>query len=342
MSKKVAVVILNWNGLGFLKQFIGNVVANTDPNLADIVVADNGSTDGSIDFLKESYSSVKTILLDKNYGFTGGYNRSIAKIDNEYTVLLNSDVEVTPGWLNPLVDAMDANSTLGACMPKILAYHDNDSFEYAGASGGFIDRFGYPFCRGRILSTVEKDAGQYNEPTNVFWASGASLMVRTSLYKELEGLDDDFFAHMEEIDFCWRLQHKGYSVMVIPQSTIFHVGGGTLPNNNPRKMYLNFRNSLLMLLKNLPKRNLFTTLFVRMVLDGAAGIAFLLKGNWGFFVAVLKAHRDFYRMFGLFYRKRKQIGKHRPRGLYKRSIIFSYILGGKRRFSDLNQTFLSS
>ncbi|WP_047448786.1 glycosyltransferase family 2 protein [Alistipes sp. ZOR0009] len=334
---RVAVIILNWNGITFLKQFLPSVIANTPAAIADIIVADNGSNDESVQHIKATHPSVQIIQFDRNYGFTGGYNKAISSINHEYTVLLNSDVEVPQGWLEPLVAEMDKNKEVGACMPKIIAQQNKDSFEYAGASGGFLDKFGYPFCRGRILSSLENDNGQYDNPTPVFWASGACLMVRTRLYRELGGLDSDFFAHMEEIDFCWRLQHEGYKVMAYPQSKVYHVGGGTLPNNNPRKMYLNFRNSLLMLTKNLPKRLLFRTLFIRMILDGAAGIVFLLQGKWSFFVSVLKAHRDFYKMADKFIEKRKSISKHSTLGLYKKSIILSYVVKGKKTFSRLNK-----
>lgn len=340
MSKKVAVIILNWNGVNFLSQFLKSVVDNTSSTLADIIVADNGSTDASIEYIQANFPSVQVIEFDKNYGFTGGYNRAIAAIEHEYCVLLNSDVEVTSGWLDLLTTEMDANLNVGACMPKIISYYDKNLFEYAGASGGFLDILGYPFCRGRILSTLEEDSNQYNIPAKIFWATGACLMVRTGLYKQLDGLDSDFFAHMEEIDFCWRLQHLGYTVMVYPQSKIFHVGGGTLPNNNPKKMYLNFRNSLLMLTKNLPQRSLYPTLFARMILDGVAGVCFLAKGQASFFVAVLKAHRDFYKMFRTFSKKRDAVGKCKPNGLYKKSIVISYMLGAKT-FDKLNTKYFT-
>ncbi len=339
---RVAVVILNWNGCSFLEQFLPSVVENTPTDIADVIVADNGSTDNSIPYLKENYPFIKIICFDKNYGFTGGYNRVIEHLDYEYTILLNSDVETPKDWLEPLWKQMESHPEVGACMPKLIAHADKESYEYAGASGGFLDKYGYPFCRGRILATTEKDLGQYNDPIPIFWASGACLMVRTSLYKKLGGLDSDFFAHMEEIDFCWRLQHAGYKVMVYPESEVYHVGGGTLPNNNPHKMYLNFRNSLLMLTKNLPKKNLLTTLFIRMVLDGAAGLAFLANGKWGFFVAVLRAHRDFYKMLRKFLTKRKQVGKHRPSGFYKKSIVLSYIVKGKKTFKQLDSSKFTS
>ena len=338
MKSKVAVVILNWNGCSFLEKFLHSVVENTPPAIAEVIVADNGSTDNSLDFLKEKFPSVRTICYDKNYGFTGGYNRAIETLEHEYTVLLNSDVETPKGWLEPLYEQMEKSPEVGACMPKIIAHANKKSFEYAGACGGFLDRYGYPFCRGRILATTEEDNGQYSTPIPVFWASGACLLVRTDLYKKLGGFDADFFAHMEEIDFCWRLQHAGYKVMVYPQSRVYHVGGGTLPNNNPHKMYLNFRNSLLMLTKNLPKKVLITTLFVRMLLDGAAGLAFLANGKWSFFTAVLKAHRDFYKMLGKFMAKRKEVGKYSPSGFYKKSVVLSYMIKGKKTFDQLDST----
>ncbi len=336
---KLAVVILNWNGENLLKQFLPSVTAYSNEPWAEVVVADNASTDNSIAFLKEHYPDVKIIALDKNYGFAEGYNRALAQLSHHYFVLLNSDVEVTPNWLNPIYKQMEQDTTIGAVQPKIRAYHNKSDFEYAGAAGGFIDYLGYPFCRGRIFDVIETDNQQYNQTIPVFWASGAAMFVRAKLYQELGGLDADFFAHMEEIDLCWRINNANYKVYCNPESTVFHVGGATLSNTSPRKLYLNFRNNLLMLYKNLPKQKLFITLFARMILDGIAALQFLLKGEGANFMAVFKAHLSFYQHLKIFRQKRKKIqlsiiGKqHIP--IYQRSIVFDYFIRKKRRFSDL-------
>src|SRR5574344_1219898 len=265
-----AVVILNWNGKKFLETYLPSLTQNTDRENAFIVVADNGSTDGSVEWMEVNYPDIRVIEFDKNWGFTGGYNRAFNEIDADYYVLLNSDIEVTPGWLDNLLSFMEDNPDVGICQPKVLAMHDKTSFEYAGAAGGFIDRYGYPFCRGRILSKVEKDHGQYDEPMETFWATGACLMIRSSLYHHLGGLDESFFAHMEEIDLCWRAKLLGYEVWCVPSSVIYPVGGGTFHNNSPQKLYLNYRNNLLMLYKNLPEKIRGRRLFVRRCLDGAS------------------------------------------------------------------------
>ncbi|MBR5100524.1 MAG: glycosyltransferase family 2 protein, partial [Bacteroidales bacterium] len=247
-----AVVILNWNGLKMLQTYLPLLEQRTTCCGAFIVVADNGSTDGSVEWLQEHHPQIRLICFDQNHGFTGGYNRALREIDADYYVLLNSDVEVTDGWLEPLVGFLEENPDAGICQPKVLSVAERNRFEYAGAAGGFIDRFGYPFCRGRILSNLELDKGQYDEPEECFWATGACMVVRSALYHHLSGLDESFFAHMEEIDFCWRAKLLGYQVWCVPASTVYHVGGGTLPNNSPRKLYFNYRNNLLMLYKNLP------------------------------------------------------------------------------------------
>ena len=291
---RVAVVILNYNGEEMLGRFLPTVVENTPG--ADIVVVDNASTDSSVALVKERFPAVRLIVLDRNYGFADGYNKAMAMVDAEYALLLNSDVEVTPGWLEPLVEALDADSGIAACQPKVLDYKRKAFFEYAGAAGGFIDRYGYPFCRGRIFETVEEDKGQYDDVADVFWATGAAMLVRTAVYREVCGLDGRFFAHMEEIDLCWRMHARGYRIVCVPGSRVYHVGGATLSSANPRKTYLNFRNNLLMLYKNLPANELGGVMRLRRVLDYVAAFKFALTGESGHFKAVLRARRDFRRM----------------------------------------------
>ncbi|MGD9992347.1 MAG: glycosyltransferase family 2 protein [Salinivirgaceae bacterium] len=337
---KVAVVILNWNGKHFLEQFLPSVVAHSLNEQTEVWVADNGSTDGSIDFIKNNFPQVKRILFDKNYGFTGGYNRALQQIKATYYVLLNSDVEVTENWLEPIISYMDANEKVAAAMPKLLAHARRNQFEYAGAAGGFIDFLGFPFCRGRILSELEHDEGQYDQASEIFWATGACLFVRASIYHETGGLDEDFFAHMEEIDLCWRMKNRGYKIMYLPQSLVYHVGGGTLPNNNPRKLFLNYRNNLLLLYKNLPDNKLGAILFTRMILDGMSALMYLMQGKVAFFLSVPKAHFAFYGMVKNFRAKRKQ-NKHltvqaQHAEIFKRSIVFSFFVRKARKFSDLN------
>lgn len=294
---KVAVVILNWNGEQMLRQFLPSVVERSVlPELlgeAVVYVADNGSTDGSLALLSETFPMVRTIAFSENYGFADGYNKAFEQIDAEYAVLLNSDVEVTSGWLIPLVEYMNAHPHVGACQPKLMAYHQKDEFEYAGAMGGFLDRYGYPYCRGRIFDTLEKDHGQYDADVPLLWATGACLMVRLATYKEVGGLDGRFFAHMEEIDLCWRLRCRGYEVRSVALSVVYHVGGATLNAGHPRKTFLNFRNNLLMLYKNLPEHDLCRVLFVRGLLDYVAAAMFLVKGEWGSVKAVFRARKEY-------------------------------------------------
>lgn len=294
---KTAVVILNWNTKGFLEEFLPPLIDSTEGLDAEVVVADSASTDGSMEMMTEKFPSVRQIPLDKNYGFTGGYNRALAMIDAEYYILINSDVEVPKDWLSPLVEWMDSHPECGVCGPKLRSWHRRDMFEYAGAAGGCLDRYGYPFCRGRVMNKIEKDTGQYDSPANVLWVSGACLMVRASLWKSLGGLDDRFFAHMEEIDFCWRIQLEGYKVTVVPSSIVYHIGGGTLPKESPYKLFLNYRNDLLMLENNLPRtigrKKAKRRIRTRMILDGLSGAVYLFTGKWESFKAVIKAHREF-------------------------------------------------
>lgn len=344
---KSAVVILNWNGKGFLQKYLPVLLEYTPPEYGEVIVADNGSTDGSVEFLKKEYPDTRLIAFDKNYGFTGGYNRAFKEIDAEYYILINSDIRVTDGWIEHLIDFMDSHPDAGICMPKILSEAEPRKFEYAGACGGFIDRYGYPFCRGRILSEIEEDNGQYDTPMEIFWASGACMAVRSSIYKQLYGLDELFFAHMEEIDFCWRAKLMGYHVWSVPQSMVYHVGGGALPNDSPFKLYLNYRNNLLMLYKNLPYRKgkgrhllrRKSLLFTRMLLDGASAAVYLLQGKTESFKAVVKAHKDYRKL-----RKKSRISSRIigytssfPKymtGAYNRSIILKFFTG-RRNFSQI-------
>lgn len=289
---KTSVIILNWNGAKHLRTYLPSVVAHTKG--AELIVADNGSTDESLEVLAKEFPTVKTIVLDQNYGFAEGYNRAIAQVDSEYVVLLNSDVETPEGWLDPLLDYMESHPEVAAVQPKIRSWVHKARFEHAGAAGGYINRLGYPYCRGRVLWKVEEDHGQYDMIVNVDWTSGACMCVRTQVYKDCGGLNAAFFAHMEEIDLCWRMRNKGWKLACIPQSVVYHLGGGSLNYESPRKTYLNHRNNLLMIYKN--KKHPFGVLFVRFFLDYAAAFFYLLQGRWGAFKAVFAARRDYHKM----------------------------------------------
>ncbi|MGL4363766.1 MAG: glycosyltransferase family 2 protein [Bacteroidales bacterium] len=332
---KTSVVILNWNGEKVLQQFLPLVFANTLDSNTEIVVADNGSTDASVSYVTKNFPQVRLLKFDKNYGFAGGYNRVIASIKSTYTVLLNSDVELTPYWLTPLVDYLDKNESVGAVMPKILSFDNKESFEYAGAAGGFIDILGYPFCRGRVLGKIEKDSGQYDDTKQIFWATGACMLVRTELFKRLGGLDERFFVHMEEIDLCWRMQNAGFSIVYVGKSKVFHIGGGTLPNNNPKKLFYNYRNNLLMLHKNLPSNLHLPILFIRLLLDGLSALVFILQLKIDYTIAIVKAHIDFWKLQkGM--RSQKNLSKIKDlSGVYKNSIIVNYFIFGKRTFDEI-------
>ena len=337
MDKRIAIVILNYNGAGMLRQFLPSVISSSPE--AEIYVADNGSTDDSAQVMRTEFPGTKYLQLDKNYGFADGYNKALEMVEAEYYLLLNSDVEVTSGWLAPMLAYMDKNPDVAACQPKLLSYKEKEHFEYAGAAGGFMDKYGYPFCRGRIFDTVEKDNGQYDTIAELFWATGAALMIRSQEYRAAGGLDGTFFAHMEEIDLCWRLRARGRRIVCIPQSTAYHVGGATLSKSNPRKTFLNFRNNLIMLYKNMPENRLRSTMFVRGILDYIAAAKFLLGGATGDFKAVLKARRE--------YRKtKKNYAEARAENMAKAvcedikehvpySILWAYHAKGKRRFSEL-------
>lgn len=334
--KRTSVVILNWNGADHLRRFLPSVVAHT-PAWAEVVVADNGSDDGSLALLGSEFPSVRVVRLDRNYGFAGGYNRALADLDADYAVLLNSDVETPEGWLEPLVETLDADPRRAAVAPKLLSYERPGDFEYAGASGGFIDYFGYPFCRGRILDSIERDEGQYDTPCDVFWASGAAFCCRVELFRAAGGFDETFFAHMEEIDLCWRLQLAGYRISVEPRSRVYHLGGGTLPNDTPRKLYLNYRNNLSMLLKCAPPAQRAAVCLVRPFMDGAAAFVYLLKGQWPQFRTVWRAYADFFRLHGALCRKRRAIRSAAVAEsgcVYRGSIVARYLFG-LRRFGRL-------
>ncbi len=330
--KDTAVIILNWNGADMMRRFLPEVVRSTPAEEADVIVADNGSTDNSLQVLAEEFPSVKVIVLDKNYGFAEGYNRALASVEHEYAVLLNSDVATSDGWLDALNAEMRDNADVAACQPKILSAERRNMFEYAGACGGYLDRHGYPYCRGRLFGTVEEDRGQYDTSADVAWASGAALMVRRKEYLAAGGLDGAFFAHMEEIDLCWRLRLRGFRVRVVPASKVYHLGGGSLPAGNPRKTYLNFRNNLLMLYKNLPHKGRRKALIVRRLLDTIAWAKSVATLQWGDAVAILRAHRDFRRM------KRAYDGLPSPTANLisgEPDILTSYYLKGKKEYSRL-------
>ena len=331
---KVAVIILNWNGEKLLREYLPSVIETTDTSIADIIVADNGSTDSSVELLRKEFPQVKLLEFKENYGFAEGYNRAIKETNYPYTVLLNSDVATTQGWINTLFDYMEANPNVGACQPKIRAYTNKTYFEYAGAAGGFIDSNGYPYCRGRIFDTVEEDNGQYDEVIPVFWATGAALMVRSELYLGVGGLDKDFFAHMEEIDLCWRILLTGSEIMAVPQSVVYHLGGGSLPASNPRKTYLNFRNNLLMLHKNLPDATRGKKLFVRRLLDTVAWAKFMATFDFKNANAILKAHNDF-RSMRKAYTNHPSVDLLQTRPDCHRNILLDYYLRGRKKFSDL-------
>lgn len=332
MTKPIAVVILNWNGSSILPEFLPKVIANTNPELADVIVADNGSTDNSVEMLKSEFPDTELILFRKNHGFAEGYNLAIDDLRHKYTILLNSDVAPAPGWVKPLYRYMEAHPETGACQPKILSYKEPSMLEYAGACGGYLDKNGYPYCRGRIFAVTEHDYGQYDSTASIFWASGAALMIRTDLYRKAGGLDPLFFAHMEEIDLCWRVKLSGYDIAAVPESSVFHLGGGTLPASNPKKTYLNFRNNLLLLHKNLPDSVRTRRLFIRRLYDTLAWGMFMLKLDFKNANAVLKAHRDFRTMKKNYTRfPDKNLLPDRP------NIIIQYYLLGRHKFSQLKR-----
>ena len=328
---EIAVVVLNWNGKKLLEQFLPSLVAFSKE--ATVYVIDNASTDDSVDFIKSNFPSVTTILNDANYGFAEGYNRGLKGIKATFFALVNTDVEVTENWLQPLINIFNTEPNTAIIQPKILDYKRKNYFEYAGAAGGFIDSYGFPFCRGRIFDTIEKDNGQYNDDCEIFWASGACLVIRSAVFNELNGFDIDFFAHQEEIDLCWRAFNLGYTIKYTSKSVVYHIGGATLEKSNPKKTELNFRNSLFMLVKNLPKEKLYFSLFKRMLFDGVAGIYFLFQGKFSHFIAVIKAHIAFYCQWGSMMKKRTGV---KNTNYYKiKSVVFAYYINNGTIFEKL-------
>ena len=367
---KTAVVILNWNTSNFLEKYVPGILHSIKGLDAELIVADSASTDDSMEMMKKKCPEVKLIELSRNYGFTGGYDRALSQVDAEYYVLLNSDIEVQDGWLQPLIRTLDEHPDIGACTPKLHSWFNRDMFEYAGAAGGYIDYFGFPFCRGRVMNMVEKDNGQYDTPTDVFWASGACLMVRSKLFHNLSGLDDRFFAHMEEIDLCWKMQLAGFRIRVVPDSVVYHIGGGTLPSTSPWKLKLNYRNNLLLLENNLAKTlalnllyNKYPTeengvthiaekacrmtdrrIFMRMIIDGFSATVYLISGKFSFFKAVWQAHKEFRELSSR--PKSKDIAEYlethtnvRIHGIYDKCMIPRALCLKKRFFGIASEYF---
>lgn len=337
-SKKVAVVILNHNGKHFAEKFIPPLL-KTNYNDFEIIYVDNASNDGSLEFVRTKYPQIKTIEIKINKGFTDGYIRALSQIDADYYVLLNSDVEVTPDWISPIMKLFEKEPKLAACQPKVKSYHQKTHFEYAGAAGGYIDKLGYPFSRGRIFDTVEEDKGQYDDTREIFWATGACLFIKSDIYHQVGGLDNDFVVHMEEIDLCWRIKNQGYKIMVCPQSVVYHVGGGAMPYGSFPKIYRNFRNCLIMLLKNIPLSQLLWKLPLRLLLDQIAAWRALFLGRVHEFGAIYKAHFQFFIKLPKWLNKRKQarkfVKKKQPTGIYQKAIVVDYFLKGKKKFSQL-------
>lgn len=333
---ETAVVILNFNGINWLKKFLPNVIQHSDKE-AEIIIIDNGSTDKSTDYLSQNFPTLKVISLKSNSGFTGGYNQGLKALTHKYFILLNSDVQVTQNWISPMIEMFNKNESIAAIQPKILSFNKKDKFEYAGAAGGYIDALGYPFCRGRVFNQIESDTNQYNSTEEVFWASGACLFIRSSDFFENNGFDDNFFAHMEEIDLCWRLQNKGKKIIFNPNSTVYHVGGGTLDYNSPTKTFLNFRNALFMLHKN-DSRNVILIIISKMIFDGIAGIRFLIGGKPKLFLSILKAHFHYYKSIKrltVFRRNNKRKPNKVLKGFINRLIVWDYFILKKKYFSEI-------
>ncbi len=333
---QVAIVILNWNGRAFLSKFLPGVLQSSYPNKR-LIVADNASTDDSISFLQQHFPQVEIISNEKNEGFAKGYNSALKKVNSDYYVLLNSDVEVAQNWIGPVIALMESDPKIAACQPKLLSYNQPSFFEYAGACGGWIDRFGYPFTRGRIFETCEEDKGQYDKASPCFWATGAAMFVRAQVFHELGGFDEYFFAHQEEIDLCWRMHAAGYSVYVEPASVVYHVGGGTLPKGNSRKTYLNYRNNMILLHKNLPMAKKLWIIPVRIMLNGIAALKGVLGGNPGYLIAIAKAHRHY--IAWIFTKKKttkaQKISLENIAGFYKGNLLWDYFIRKKKTFSEI-------
>lgn len=339
-AAKIAIVILNWNGVKLFPDFLPSILEHSKGDNIEIIVADNGSTDNSLDYLKVNFPSITLMDLENNYGFAKGYNVALEQIEADYFVLVNSDVKVTKGWLEPCINQFERNDKIVVVQPKVLSFNKPDYFEYAGAAGGFIDKYGYPFCRGRILNKVEKDESQYDKSTEIFWATGACMFVRTEAFKSVGGLDSDFWAHMEEIDLCWRLKNQGYKIVYEPKSTIYHLGGGSLSYGDPRKVYLNFRNNLFMLFKNLPKSSFKRIFLSRMLLDGVAAAKFLVGFEFKAFWAVTRAHSSFYKNYSSLKKKRRELEKqaivNNHDQIFSKSIMWKFFIQKKHKFNDLN------
>jgi GT2 family glycosyltransferase len=333
---KVSVVIINYNGRKYMEQFLPSVLASTYPDM-ELIIADNASSDDSLEFLRSHYPAIRTIKLKWNHGYAGGYNEALKEIKSDYYVLLNSDVEVSKGWIEPVIELMEKDPLIGACQPKILSYDNKDQFEYAGAAGGWMDWLGYPFARGRIFDICEIDKGQYNDVQPIFWASGAALFVRAELFHRAKGFDTYFFAHMEEIDFCWRLQLLGYHIYACPSSVVYHVGGGTLPKGNERKVFLNFRNNMIMLAKNLPKSQSFLKIPLRILMDFTSAFKSLFAGQLVYFLAVWEAHAAFFKWL-LFRQERSVFPVKRSgnlTGIFQRSVAWKHFVEGKKTFDEI-------
>ncbi|TVR39017.1 MAG: glycosyltransferase family 2 protein [Bacteroidia bacterium] len=333
-EQTLALIILNWNGKYLLKRFLPSVVCYT-PATVEIIVADNGSTDGSAEFVSANFPHIRIIRLEKNYGFAGGYNKALAEVKADYYILLNSDVEVTKDWINPCISLLEQHKDVAAVQPKIRSLSQPDYFEYAGAAGGYIDYLGYPFCRGRILSTLEKDTEQYNDLVEIFWASGAAFFIRASHFQRAGGFDARFFAHMEEVDLCWRLQNMGYRILSCPKSLVYHMGGASMDASSPQKTYLNFRNNLWMLAKNLNTRNFVKTMAARIMLDAIAACTFLLKGKCRDSLAVIRAHLYLLTHYSRMRQNHMPPAPELPNTVFRKSIVVQYYLRGKKYFSDL-------
>ena len=334
-NPKVAVVILNWNGKDFLAKFLPDVIKHSQ-EVTEVIIADNASSDDSIEFLIKNFPTIRIIVNKQNGGYAKGYNDALAQIEADYYVLLNSDIEVTPGWIKPIIKLLETDQQIVACQPKLVSFYEREKFEYAGASGGYIDKYGYPFCRGRLFQSLETDEGQYDDIVEVFWATGACLFVRSATFHELGGLDERFFAHMEEIDFCWRAKNAGFKIMVCPESKVYHVGGGTLPKKSWKKTYLNMRNNNIMMFKNLPSDRLFPVFASRMILDGVAAIKFLFDGGIMDFWAVIKAHWKFFSLIPQLKKERKSANLQFTSNVYRKNIVFEYFILKKKKFSDLD------
>jgi GT2 family glycosyltransferase len=338
---KIAIVILNWNGKKHLENYLPSVVGFSDHSVAGIVLADNGSTDGSVEFVKKHYPHIELIELDQNYGFAGGYNKALEKVDADIYCLLNSDVRVTPGWLDPIINLFESDYSIAAIQPKILSDRDHSRFEHAGAAGGFVDKYGYPFCRGRIMNAIEPDEEQYDKETDIFWASGSCLFIRADLFRKNNGFDADYFAHMEEIDLCWRLKNQGYRIIYTPESKVYHWGGATLEYNNPHKLYLNFRNSLWTLYKNYTGKYLCWTLFRRMVIDSFAILKYFVCFNFKNTASIIKAHLSFHKSKPVLREKRKLLSEFVNTTTHKEvlnvSIVWQFFIFSRKKFSDYSR-----